>query len=150
MGLRNRPLAFVSFADLLGICTCRVRLELLVSLAQRPMSVSELARRRQLALAHVSQYLGVLAMASLVEFTQRGRGRVYAASPRFTAAPTGAGLLLRIAGDDGSEVSVLVPWEHAERLGYEGVAAGTGPQRVSPLVFPAVETAALLPRAIPG
>ncbi|MEX2217666.1 MAG: winged helix-turn-helix domain-containing protein [Phycisphaerales bacterium] len=119
MGPHDRPLAFISFNDLLAMCTCRVRLELLVSLSQRPMAVSDLARRRQLAVAHVSQYLRRLAAASLVEFSQQGPGRVYSVSQRFSASPSAKGLLLAIAGDDGSEVSILLPWKQAERLGYE-------------------------------
>jgi DNA-binding transcriptional ArsR family regulator len=137
MGWRKRPLAFVSVFDLPAICTCRVRLELLLALAARPSVVTALARTRQLDLSHVSHHLHALASAGLVEYTQHGQGRVYRTTSRTAIVSEPDRVYLTVTGDDGSSLRLELPLSAAAELGHVDAAvehAAVGPTHVPGLI----------------
>lgn len=92
--------------ELMEVLSAEVRFEFLRSLARRPMTVSELARELALKQPCASQHLGHLRKATLVNYEQVKKGRVYRLSDQVEAVIEGGVVYLKITAADGDSIFV--------------------------------------------
>ena len=133
--------------ELLGLCRCAVRIEILLAVFEAPDDVAHLTQRLHLEVSHVSRYLQQLLAAGLVTRTTDGHRHVYSPGPAARVQKRPEGLTLSLSGANGAEVVVTIPQELAAELFRQHLVVVI---RDADAEAPALRTAAPAPRDGPA